>query len=226
MADKKKGPPSPTSKARISPVVEAGFCYLTKEDPTYGGYSAEAMFNTTEEAMAFVTSQGLDKDFPVLVEQYKKDLANDPMALAKLKKIALEDLVTPEMRKDESGKKVPTGRYKLSFSMKAKGFKVNCVGTEKGPDGKLLPYEGIIGRGDKIRLNYEMRVWVTGTGQGVSLRVLSAQLVEKAPYEGTGGGNYAADFDDGFTAPPKTEGPKAALPGPAESAMSDDDIPF
>lgn len=122
------------------------------------------------------------------------DFGDHTPALIKKVKDAAKEWGTPdnfpfreEMKKDESGKKVPTGRILFKFKSK---FRPAVFDAKKN----AVPEDVTIGGGTQLRIDATLFPYEEGKG-GVSLRLGPVQVIELVE-----GGDSAANFDevDGF----------------------------
>jgi hypothetical protein len=113
-----------------------------------------------------------------------------PKQKSSARKLTISDMFKEEV--DREGKE--TGNF--TFRAKANIRDGEPVMASRPPcvlaDG-TTPYTGLVGRGDKVIVSCRISPWVTGVGQGISLRLLGVQLIEKSA--GTGGSGPAfADY--------------------------------
>lgn len=99
----------------------------------------------------------------------------------------LKELKLKVKRNDE-------GKYEYKFKRKLN--KANGEGTNPAPrvvDAAKEPFEGIIGNGSKINVQFGVYKWKNSFGAGIGADLQAVQVVDLVPYSGSGGSGSEKD---------------------------------
>lgn len=220
MASKRRKYPQFTTKP--APVL---FAWLDKPSTKFkkeGGKYDVTVLLTKEEA------DEIKEWLKPIFAEAKKEFLEDPKAkkknnegvLRKDYKISLP--VTPQ--RDEEGEE--TGMYQFKASMNAQYTKEDgevLNFTVPIFDAKKNPIKPKVGRGSKVRVNFEACPFVMDatSKMGISARLKAVQIIDLVEYSGGGADAFGFGVEDGFESDGSDEKPKAE-----KASDSDDDSPF
>ncbi len=187
----------------VSPALKLTFAFLNKPRQYQGkgdfAYSCQA--NLTGQDAA-----DLEKFVGQQIEEAKQRF--------KTRKVANSPISEAE---DEDGKAIPdtiTVKFKVSATMEVGGGRT----WDRKPAffdaaGKPIQPEPSIGPGTVCKVSYQVYLWKTGNGAGVTLQPQALQiteLVEFKPRERDAEG-YGFAPTEGYTAPPVGEGEESGI---------------
>lgn len=181
-----------------TPVGEAVFPRLNEPDTKF---KAEGEFSVKLRLSGEAAAKLQDD----LTARYDAFYASECKAKNKKSLKKANDLPFKPVKDDDDNE---TGDIEFKFSMKHNVAPKNGKPFQQQPalfDAKMKPVTATIWGGSKLKVSYEINLWNTALGVGMSLRLKAVQVLELVSGSGGNAASYGFGEEEGYEAEEKAE---------------------